>query len=162
MEDEPKKTNFEKKIEEEFNLPEEPKSIAEATSQALQLFKDARSLRTESYDNDVDLVKQNIRDTLERSDGILENLQRLALTSESPRAYEVLCNLIRTIVECNERLIVIYERCQKIESGSNMPKPDNTSEGKVQTINNTAYFIGTPTELSKKYGDRFNNQIRKN
>lgn len=93
-----------------FDLEESPKEIV------LQK-------QTENLSEDIDAVKKVHYDLIQKSQDALDNLLDFAKASESPRAYEVVANLIKTTADVAKNLADISTKEAK-------SKPD-------ATINNT-------------------------
>jgi hypothetical protein len=85
---------------------------------------------------DIEAAKKVHRDLMEKSQDALENLLDFAKASESPRAYEVLSNLIKTTSDVAKSLVDITNKEEKW-------KPE------IQTNTQNNLFIGTTAELQK-------------
>lgn len=85
---------------------------------------------------DIEAAKKVHRDLMEKSQDALENLLDFAKASESPRAYEVLSNLIKTTSDVAKSLVEITNKEAKW-------KPE------IQTNTQNNLFIGTTAELQK-------------
>jgi hypothetical protein len=77
------------------------------------------------------------------SDGTIlkNNLAKVAEESESPRAYEVLANTLKTITDMNESLMKLHKETKDI-----------MNQNKTEQINNTTnnvVFAGSTEELQK-------------
>lgn len=107
-----------------FDLEESPKEIV------LQK-------QTENLSEDIDAVKKVHYDLIQKSQDALDNLLDFAKASESPRAYEVVANLIKTTADVAKNLADISTKEAK-------SKPD-------ATINNTQnnVFMTTTADLQK-------------
>ena len=107
-----------------FDLEESPKEIV------LQK-------QTENFSEDIDAVKKVHYDLIQKSQDALDNLLDFAKASESPRAYEVVANLIKTTADVAKNLADISTKEAK-------SKPD-------ATINNTQnnVFMTTTADLQK-------------
>lgn len=91
----------------------------------------------ENPSEDIDAVKKVHYDLIEKSQDALDTLMEFAKASESPRAYEVVANLIKTTADVAKNLADI----------STKEKKNNPAE----TINNTQnnVFLTTTAELQK-------------
>jgi hypothetical protein len=68
----------------------------------------------------------------------------VAKSSEHPRAFEVVGNLMNQLADINEKLLKLHERKQKLDA------PKESSEGgPTKTVNNNAIFVGSTSELNK-------------
>lgn len=88
-------------------------------------------------DEDIDRVKKVHHELISKSQDALDNLIEFAKASESPRAYEVVANLIKTTADVAKNLADISAKEKK-----------NTSP---ETINNTQnnVFLTTTADLQK-------------
>lgn len=86
---------------------------------------------------DIDAVKKVHYELIETSKDALDNLLEFAKASESPRAYEVVANLIKTTADVAKNLADISNKAKK--------------ESSVETINNTQnnVFLTTTADLQK-------------
>lgn len=91
----------------------------------------------ENTSEDIEAVKKVHYDLIDKSKDALDNLMEFAKASESPRAYEVVANLIKTTADVAKNLADI----------STKEKKNNPTE----TINNTQnnVFLTTTAELQK-------------
>lgn len=86
---------------------------------------------------DIEAVKKVHYNLIEKSQDALDNLMDFAKASESPRAYEVVANLIKTTADVAKNLADISAKEKK--------------NSQVETINNTQnnVFLTTTAELQK-------------
>ena len=77
----------------------------------------------------------------------LRRALEVCVESDSPRAYEVLANLINTAADLNTKLIDIHQREQKLNGTPE--KPEGTT-----TITNNAVFVGTSADLNAAIAKR--------
>ena len=148
------KSKYTKRLEDKFNMPKSIDLPEEMKQEILDVKKNSKALMINSdFYSDSEKVKKNIRSILERCDGILEGLTFLALDSESPRAYEVLANTIRIIVESNEKMLDIHKKIYELEN-----KHLEQSGGEGGNQYNKNYFFGNPDEFKEKYKDRLNDR----
>ena len=111
----------------------------------------AKKVATEivlNTDADEDYIET--RDTLKRlivkAEEALDPLLNLSLDAESPRAYEVLCNLLKTISELSESLMKLQKTRHAINKLDNPSDPNLLPPG---TTNNTAIFVGSTDALQR-------------
>ena len=99
----------------------------------------------EKSDKDFDLARENLKELIDTGKDSLETLTQLASESESPRAFEVLSGLIKTLTETNEKLIQSHKLQSTIGEGGRgsnktLPNKDNINVER-------AVFVGTSKEL---------------
>lgn len=101
----------------------------------------------EKVSTDSDLARGNLKQLIETAKTALEHALEVCVESDSPRAYEVLANLINTAADLNTKLIDIHQREQKLNGTPE--KPEGTT-----TITNNAVFVGTTDQLSQIVRER--------
>ena len=88
---------------------------------------------------DYEYARDNLRSMINAAQQSIEDLSSIASTSESPRAYEVLSTLIKTIVDANKDLLELQRKVQLLK---------NEGDSKPQNVTN-ALFVGSTSELQK-------------
>lgn len=97
--------------------------------------------------NDYEYARQNMYDIIEKGQNALEDIVDIARQSESPRAFEVVTNLIKTLADANKDLMDLAKKNKELS------KPDASNETK--TVNNNL-FVGSSSELLKMIKDKAN------
>jgi hypothetical protein len=82
-------------------------------------------------------ARNNLKDVIGKGKEALENLLTMAKDLDSPRAYEVVGQLIKTISDVNKDLIDIHKRNKDIRGETAGPS----------TVVNNAVFIGSTADL---------------
>ena len=95
-------------------------------------------LKAEKND-DYEYARRNLYDVIEKGNNALEDIMDVAKQSESPRAYEVVTNLIKTMVDANKDLLTLAKTRKELEAR----EPE-----KAQVTNNNL-FVGSSAELLK-------------
>jgi hypothetical protein len=98
----------------------------------------------EDQKSDYVLARRTFRDLIDKGNDAIEGISDLAKQSESPRAYEVMATLMKTVAETTKDLFDLQKR-KKDLAGGNEKKLDETAI----TIDK-AVFVGTTAELLKK------------
>lgn len=91
---------------------------------------------------DYNLSRRTFRDLINKGNAAMESLTDLAKESESPRAYEVLATMMRTVADTTKDLYDLQKKTK-----------DLRDEGKKEPQNVTvekAVFVGSPADLLKK------------
>ena len=96
-----------------------------------------------SYDEDLDLVRNVLRDLVLDGSNNLELAKRVAEESEHPRAIEVLTGMIKQQSENAHALLAMHKRNQDINVTQAKGKPD---EQRSLTQN---VFVGSTADLQK-------------
>ncbi len=107
--------------------------------------KQVEVINTPHEDNDVEadynLSRKTFRSLIDKGNAAMENLTDLAKESESPRAYEVLATMMRTIADTTKDLFELQKKTKDLK-GARRDEPTVTVE--------KAVFIGSPSDLLKK------------
>lgn len=106
-----------------------------------------QSLPTDLPDQaeDYRLARNTFRSLINKGNGAIEDLSDLARQSESPRAYEVLATLMKTV---NDTTKDLYDLQKKTKD---LMKDDKARPQDEQRINvEKAVFVGSTAELLKK------------
>ena len=114
-------------------------------AQALDLAPMASTevVKKEAEDNnDYEYARQNIYAVIETGANALDELAQIAAQSQSPRAYEVLSTLVKTLVDANRDLMALKEKNIEINQKS---ETNYNSDNRIQ--NNL--FVGSTAELQK-------------
>jgi len=85
-------------------------------------------------DNDYNYAKENLYEIIEKSKVALDGILKVASEGDSPRAYEVVTQMLKTMSEINKDLLEL----EKIKSEANKTT--------VNTTNNS-FFIGSTSDL---------------
>ena len=132
------KTNMEKNMEEIFNLPADTKPMVEVLNDSRQIIEKLDA-QNDEIDADYQYARDNLRSIINSAQASIEDLSSIASTSESPRAYEVLSGLIKTIVDANKDLLELQRKVKLLKQ---------EEDSKPQNVTN-ALFVGSTTELQK-------------
>ena len=100
--------------------------------------------QTQDVDNDYQYARENLYNVIERGSDALNNLVEIANQSESPRAYEIVGQLIKTLSDSNKDLLELQSKVKKLK--------DDEPKGPNSVTN--ALFVGNTAELQKLIKDR--------
>jgi hypothetical protein len=100
----------------------------------------------DSIDADYEYARENLKSFIEQGKIAMENIIFLAKEGESPRAYEVVGQLIKTLSDTNKDLLDLGKKVKELKS-----KKDDTQQ--PQHVTN-ALFVGSTAELQKLIGKR--------
>ena len=101
----------------------------------------------ELIDADYEYARENLKLFIEQGKVAMENIIFLAKEGESPRAYEVVGQLIKTLSDTNKDLLDLGKKVKDLKN-----KKDDTQQP-AQHITN-ALFVGSTAELQKLIGKR--------
>ena len=97
-------------------------------------------------DDDYEYARNNLKGLIENGKSTLENIIYLAKEGESPRAYEVAGQLIKTLADTNKDLLDLAKKSKEL-------KQDKQEEKSGTQIQN-ALFVGSTAELQKLINKR--------
>ena len=86
-------------------------------------------------------ARDNLYDVIEKGTFALDNLLELAKASEHPRAFEVVSQLTKTLVEANKDLLDIQKKVKIL-------REEETKDPSAGVTNNTLY-VGSTADLQK-------------
>jgi hypothetical protein len=89
--------------------------------------------------DDYEYARNNLRGLIENGKVAMENIIFLAKEGESPRAYEVVGQLIKTLAETNKDLLDLAKKSKELR----------TEEKSQPTQVNNNLFVGSTAELQK-------------
>jgi hypothetical protein len=127
------KTNFEVSVENALGLPESPPMIQPLAP--IEINENA------DIDDDFATVRNNLHQIIHKGNDALEEALIVAKTSEHPRAFEVVGQLIKTMVDANKDLLDIQKKLKELKKTDDPRAPAQN----IQAEN--AIFVGTSAEL---------------
>lgn len=91
---------------------------------------------------DAELARTNIKGLLNLGNRAIESALEIAIQSETPRSYEVLATMLKTVSDMNSQLLDVHEKKRKIL--------EKSTEKNIPTANvtNNVAFIGTTSEMN--------------
>ena len=137
-----KKTKMEENFEKILDLPiAEPEEEQPQTS---VIPRDAAPPEDKDVDTDYRYARQNLYNVIERGSDALNNLVEIANQSESPRAYEIVGQLVKTLSDANKDLLEVQKKVKTLK--------EESKSGPTNVTN--ALFVGNTAELQKLIKDR--------
>jgi hypothetical protein len=91
-------------------------------------------------ETDANYARENIKTLIDTGNKALNDLAYVANQSESPRAYEVLANMMKSLTEMNKDLLQLQKTKRELAPQSEVAKGVNIDK---------AVFVGSTTELLK-------------
>lgn len=135
-----KKSKFENNFENIFNLPDSP-----------PLVKDVELVKPDTTKDDIEsdykYARENLYNAIERGSDALEELVELAKQSQSPRAFEIVGQMIKTLTDSNKDLLEIQKKVKDLKREEKSKGPNNVTN---------ALFVGNTAELQKMLKDNSN------
>lgn len=92
-------------------------------------------------EDDYDYARRNLRDLIDSGMGDLDRVMEIARQSESPRAFEVATNLMKTLTDTNKDLLELAKKKKDLTQEKDKPS--------AQNITNNALFVGSTADLQK-------------
>ena len=132
-----KKSNFENNFEQIFNLPDSPPLVKDIEIVKPDTTKD-------DIENDYKYARENLYNAIERGSDALEELVELAKQSQSPRAFEIVGQMIKTLTDSNKDLLEIQKKVKDLKREEKSKGPNNVTN---------ALFVGNTAELQKMLKD---------
>ena len=130
--------SFDKKISELFGIDQLP---VDQSSNLPAVVPEAPVSSTNTddatVDGDYNYARKNIRELIVRGMIDLEDIASIAKQSESPRAYEVMSTILKTVIDANKDLLTLAKSKKEIKQ---LPAGTGTPPG---TVNNN--LIVAPT-----------------
>jgi len=107
--------------------------------QELEIVEDFTEKANADVDQDYNYTRDNLKEIITKGSSALDGILELAQESEHPRAYEVVGQIIKNMVEANQQLIELQKSMKTLK------KKENANP---RTIKN-ALFVGSTHELQK-------------
>tara|TARA_R110002110_G_scaffold181320_4_gene387559 strand:+ start:584 stop:1078 length:495 start_codon:yes stop_codon:yes gene_type:complete len=83
------------------------------------------------------LVRRNMKELISTGEDAIEGILKVATEGDSPRAYEVAAQMIKTVSEANKDLIDLHQKMKAI----------NKEEVNVHNTTHNSLYIGSTKEL---------------
>lgn len=99
-------------------------------------------------DADADNARSNIYGLIDQGSNALDYAIELAKSSDSPRAFEVVGTLLKTIADMNSQLLDIHSKKQALNK-----KQEVQTDGPQKVVNNSIVFQGSTTDLQRMLKD---------
>jgi hypothetical protein len=94
-----------------------------------------------AVEDDYEYARNNLRGLIENGKEVMQNIIFVAKESESPRSYEVVGQLIKTLADTNKDLLELAKKSKELKQSSN----EKTGETNITN----ALFVGSTAELQK-------------
>tara|TARA_Y100000004_G_scaffold189874_1_gene246136 strand:+ start:429 stop:860 length:432 start_codon:yes stop_codon:yes gene_type:complete len=93
----------------------------------------------DKLDKDYATIRRNLYDLINQGNDAIQGILDVAKAGDSPRAYEVVSQLLKTVAEMNKDVLDVHDKVKKV-------KEDGRSLTQKNTTNNTIY-VGSTNEL---------------
>jgi len=101
-----------------------------------------KSKEEANIDDDYEYARNNLKGLIESGKSAMENIVFLAKEGESPRAYEVVGQLIKTLADTNKDLLDLGKKAREA-------KGKDTAQQSQNIVTNNSLFVGSTAELQK-------------
>lgn len=135
--------NIDDKLSQVFDI--EPVKQNEVITSSGEVIIPETNNQDEKIDYDYEKSRNNLHALLQNGQDALMHALEVAKSSEHPRAFEVVGNLMKQLADINEQLLKLHEKKQKLDA----PKEVKQDGQAQQVTNNNAIFVGSTSELSK-------------
>jgi hypothetical protein len=100
-----------------------------------QIVKQIQVEKKDGIDEDFDIARSNMLELIGNGKDAMDGIMKVALETDSPRAYEVASLMLKTISELNKDLLVLHEKTR------------GAKKEKVTNITNNSIYVGSTTDL---------------
>jgi len=129
-------------IENALGIPSSPQQeaapLAKPEPQQVPLVPLSDEALASDLKHDYNTVRGNLRELVEAGKNALDGVLAVAQEGDSPRAYEVVAQMIRTLSETNRDLLSLHDQMKTIR------KTENTT---TNNTTNNAIYVGSTREL---------------
>jgi len=105
-------------------------------SSEIELIKSAE----DDIKKDYEYTRANLYSLIEKGQEAINGIMELASDSDSPRAYEVAGQLIKSVGDVTDKLIDLQKKLKDVEE---------TTSKTTNNVTNNAVFVGSTSELQK-------------
>ena len=111
-------------------------SISETKKDAVPIPKQ----ETDDVTKDYEYTRGNLYSLIEKGQEALNGIMELAAESDSPRAYEVAGQILKSVGDNTDKLLDLQKKLKELEEETGKP---------IGNVTNNAVFVGSTTELQK-------------
>ena len=131
----PKKTVDEK-------LSESLDTTFESKSEEVTKGRKVTEIQVNAVDSEKDywLVRKNMKELISTGEDAIEGILKVAMEGDSPRAYEVAAQMIKTVAEANKDLLDLHKKMKDI-------RKDDSGPSSVSQTN--AIYVGSTKDLQE-------------
>jgi hypothetical protein len=139
------------KLDEVFNVTSE---IVSNSTEPVEITKEKKEINSIISDikKDYEYSRGNFYSIIEKGQEAINSVLELAQETESPRAYEVVGQLIKNVSDATDKLMELQKKLKDIEEVKSSSGPTNVTN---------ALFVGSTAELSKLLKSNLNTEENK-
>lgn len=101
--------------------------------------------QSEKIDYDYDKTRGNLHSLLSTGQEALMHALEIAKSSEDPKAFSVVGNLMKQLSDINSQLLDLHRQKQRLDTLEHKGQPATD----IKTVTNNSIFVGSTAELSK-------------
>lgn len=101
--------------------------------------------RNKDIEEDYHFTRKTFRDLIEKGNEALDNIMKLAAEMESPRGYEVMAILLKSVADTTKELLSLQKTIKELIQ----PPQTEQESGQGNTLVNNAIFVGSTKELQE-------------
>ena len=135
------------KLNEIFDMTQSDKPeevIPDSIGQIINLNKsEIKSTDSNDFQLDYNEVRKNLKELISKGSAAIDGILHIASEGESPRAYEVIGQLIKSVADTNKDLLDLHKKVKDITDVS------VTNNNQTQTKIDNAIFVGSTADLQK-------------
>jgi hypothetical protein len=116
-------------------------NLVPVKKESVEIVKEIGNLsKSDDLKKDYEYTRANLYSLIEKGQEAINGIMELAGESDSPRAYEVAGQLIKSVGDVADKLIDLQKKVKDVEEDSSKSSSN---------VTNNAVFIGSTSELSK-------------
>jgi hypothetical protein len=137
------------KLDEVFNVTSEIVSNQIESTEIKEIEKKETNSIISDIKKDYEYSRGNFYSIIEKGQEAINSVLELAQETESPRAYEVVGQLIKNVSDATDKLMELQKKLKDIEEVKSSSGPTNVTN---------ALFVGSTAELSKLLKNKLNDE----
>jgi hypothetical protein len=106
-----------------------------------------RAITVEDRDNDLAVARETLHRVMGKSEDALDMMMTLARTSEHPRAFEVVGQMVKNVSDVASQLIDLHKKMKELDKLSENPREAALNGGNNIETQNNIVFTGTAEDL---------------
>ncbi len=115
-----------------------PTEESVSTEIAVPEVKSIKRQKKDLVSQDFNEARSNMKDLIQTGFNAIDGMMKVAEASDSPRAYEVVSILLKTMTEMNSGLVELHEKANKAEPQSSK---------NIKNTTNNSIFVGSTKDL---------------
>jgi valyl-tRNA synthetase len=139
------KNNVADGLDKTLNVESQFEVMEDIMERDKEILSELAKTDTQDIDLDYKYARENLYGVIEKGSEALDTLIDLAKASEHPRAFEVVSQLTKTLVDANKDLLDIQKKVKDLKKTEEAAKPQNVTN---------ALFVGSTAELQKLVNGR--------